>query len=78
MEEGEAPGAGGGKLGIVDEDVLNSQSYVATGTHWSRPTGHVIPMSQLHVFKTESSKNYLPASASIKRRELGDGDSFRC
>ena len=35
-EKGKAPGAGGGKPGTIDEDMLNSKSCVATGTHGSR------------------------------------------
>ena len=72
-EKGKEAGAGDGKPGTVDEVMSHSQSCVATGTHWSRPKGHVVQVSQPSVSKTESSENRLPVTVPLKRRGPGHG-----
>ena len=71
--KGKAPGVSGGEPGIVDEDVSDSQPSVAAGTHRSRPTGHIVTVSQPRVSQTESSKNYFPTPVPLERRGPGDG-----
>ena len=56
--------AGNGKPGTVDEDVLDSQLWVATGAHQSRPAGHVVPVSQSSVSQTRVELELSPSAYS--------------
>ena len=72
-EKGKTASWGDGKPGTVDEDVSDSQFYIVTGTHRSRPAGRVVPMSQPSVPQPESIENHLLAAVPLKRRGPGDG-----
>ena len=64
-EKREAAGAGDGKPGSV-EDKSDSKSCVATGTHRSKPVGHVVFVSQPRVSQSESSENHLSTPVPLK------------
>ena len=60
QKEEKAPVAGGSKSGTF------SQRGLAPSTHWFKPTGQAVPVSQPYVPRTKSGGNHFPDSVPVE------------